>query len=391
MQRITWLIVWVLLGLPAAHAAHWSVTVVELRDDERYQSRRFVERLPLRPWGRPFAGAEVALRESRFPLATAAVDIELKRLELREAELVAGVLAAHENGDQIFILDLPNAQVAELAEATREKSLLLLNASAQGDDLRAERCAPQLLHTIPHDRQLTDGLAQFLTARRWNNVLLLSGPSEADQRLSAAFTASAQRFGLRLTQRDFVPNRDPRQRELNNLDLLTGGTTYDVVFIAEADGEWARDAEFQTQLPRPVIGSVGLTAGAWHWNYERHGAPQLNLRFRRHASRDMTGVDWAVWAAMKAIVTAAIELGSEETELANLSAQIKRPELLLDGFKGQALNFRPWDGQLRQPIFLNSALIVVERAPLPGFLHPINHLDTLGFDEPENRCQRRSP
>ncbi len=329
----------------------------------------------------------MALRESRFPLEAAGIQITLKRLELRAAELITEVLQAHEAGDQIFILDLPNQQALELAQATRDKPLLLFNASATADHLRGEHCEPHVLHTIPHDRQLTDGLAQFLAAKKWHQILLLRGPSEADQQLAAAFTASSKRFGLKITARDFVPNNDPRQRELNNLDLLTGGTNYDALFIAEADGEWARDAEFQTQLPRPVMGSVGLTAGAWHWNYERHGAPQLNNRFRKHANRDMTGFDWAVWAAMKTIVLTAIELGGADSELAALIAKIRAPELQLDGFKGQALNYRSWDGQLRQPIFLNSDLVVVERTPLAGFLHPINNLDTLGFDEPETRCR----
>jgi hypothetical protein len=31
--------------------------------------------------------------------------------------------------------------------------------------------------------------------------------------------------------------------------------------------------------------------------------------------------------------------------------------------------------------------LVVERAPLEGFLHARNTLDTLGFDDKESRCK----
>jgi ABC transporter substrate binding protein (PQQ-dependent alcohol dehydrogenase system) len=60
--------------------------------------------------------------------------------------------------------------------------------------------------------------------------------------------------------------------------------------------------------------------------------------------------------------------------------------LVLDGFKGYRLDFRPWDHQLRQPIFLTSLDWVVARAPLEGFLHETNNLDTLGLDEYETQC-----
>lgn len=36
-----------------------------------------------------------------------------------------------------------------------------------------------------------------------------------------------------------------------------------------------------------------LIAAAWHWSWERHGAPQLNQRFERRAKRRMQGADWA--------------------------------------------------------------------------------------------------
>ena len=56
------------------------------------------------------------------------------------------------------------------------------------------------------------------------------------------------------------------------------------------------------------------------------------------------------------------------------------------GFKGQALTFRSWDQQLRQPVLLAQALMVVSLSPQEGFLHQKFLTDTLGFDEPETKC-----
>ena len=65
---------------------------------------------------------------------------------------------------------------------------------------------------------------------------------------------------------------------------------------------------------------------------------------------------------------------------------LRGPELSLAGFKGVPLSFRPWDGQLRQPVLLAAAHSLIAVSPIEGFLHPKNELDTLGFDQPESQC-----
>ncbi|HKH20579.1 MAG TPA: amino acid ABC transporter substrate-binding protein, partial [Gammaproteobacteria bacterium] len=62
-------------------------------------------------------------------------------------------------------------------------------------------------------------------------------------------------------------------------------------------------------------------------------------------------------------------------------------KLVIDGFKDYRLDFRPWNNQLRQPIFLTTYDTVVATAPLEGFLQQSNNLDTLGLDETENQCE----
>ena len=64
-------------------------------------------------------------------------------------------------------------------------------------------------------------------------------------------------------------------------------------------------------------------------------------------------------------------------------------EAELDGSKGVAMGFRPWDGQLRQPVLLSDGQSVIAMAPADGVLHPKNTLDTLGADAPEQLCKPR--
>jgi ABC transporter substrate binding protein (PQQ-dependent alcohol dehydrogenase system) len=58
-----------------------------------------------------------------------------------------------------------------------------------------------------------------------------------------------------------------------------------------------------------------------------------------------------------------------------------------DGNKGLAVSVRHWDHQLRQAILLATPYAVAAQAPVEGFLHKTNNLDTLGDDEPESSCR----
>jgi ABC transporter substrate binding protein (PQQ-dependent alcohol dehydrogenase system) len=215
--------------------------------------------------------------------------------------------------------------------------------------------------------------------------LLLEGPRPEDRLLADSFERAAKRFGLKIIERrPFVLSNDPRQRDQGNVALLSAGADHDVVFVADSDGEFGRGVPYRTVRPRPVVGSEGLVATGWHWSWERHGAPQLSGRLEKHAGRRMAEPDWAAWMAVKAVVEAVVR--TQNAPFATLVKYLKGDEITLDGFKGNRLGFRSWDNQLRQPILLATHNAIIERAPIAGFLHPSNNMDTLGFDQRESRC-----
>jgi ABC transporter substrate binding protein (PQQ-dependent alcohol dehydrogenase system) len=123
---------------------------------------------------------------------------------------------------------------------------------------------------------------------------------------------------------------------------------------------------------------------AWAPVLESWGAVQLQNRFEALAARGMRSEDYAAWAALRAIGEAATRTGSADP--ATLRAYMLGPDFALDGFKGRGLSFRPWNGQLRQPIPVVNARALVAMAPLPAFLHQRNEMDSLGLDQPESAC-----
>ncbi len=70
-----------------------------------------------------------------------------------------------------------------------------------------------------------------------------------------------------------------------------------------------------------------------------------------------------------------------------LVAYLGGEEITIDGFKGNRLYFRDWDRQLRQPLLIATHNAVIERAPIQGFLHQTNNMDTLGFDRRDSQCK----
>ena len=383
------LLVLALAATPLAGAADEELPIgyVALKKDPRYTVKRTFARYLTEALGSPYVGAKVAIEESKFVGSAVGVEFKLKRRRAKSEDgLVRSALKLVDDGAKYILVDAPAALVDEVARATRGLDVLLFNITARDDVLRQAQCRSHLLHVIPSHAMTTDALVQYLISRKWREALVLTGPRPEDEQLTAAFERSAKRFGVEIVERrPFVLSNDPREREKNNVALLTAGADYDVVFVADTGGEFARDVPYQTVLPRLVVGSEGLAAAGWHWAWERHGAPQLEKRFRKKAKRPMRDFDWAAWMAVKAVVEAVLR--TEGGDFAAVRDYLLGDEIVLDGFKGNRLNFRPWNRQLRQPLLLITHNWVVDRAPLRGFLHQTNNLDTLGFDERDSRCE----
>lgn len=371
-----------------ASARELTIGVVFDPNDARYESKRLEKNFPGQPLGRPKSGAEVAIAESEFQLAQFNVKASLQDVPVANAvEAKAQIEALAKKGVRHFLLDLSGATVAELAKSLQQSEVLLFNVSASDAVLRRTACSANLFHTLPDDTMTADATAQFLAFRKWGKVLLLSGTTPADASQVAAAQQAIKRYGLKtVATKPFKLSNDPRERDFANTALLTAGIDADVVWVVDADGEFAREVPYRTVMPRPVVGSAGLVSEGWHASWEHNGAQQLNRRFRRLTGRWMASPDWAAWVAAKAI----IEVTLKSPDVRQHRRELRSPELMLDGAKGARLSFRPWDQQLRQPVFLAHGGIgggIAGVAPFDGFLHPKNNLDTLGADELESPCK----
>jgi ABC transporter substrate binding protein (PQQ-dependent alcohol dehydrogenase system) len=371
-------------------AASWQILVVGLRDDPRYERKTLEQAFIGKPTGRPLVAAQIALDELKDNLQDSGNQVKLQDLQWDGKNTTELLAEINKRKAQVLLLDLPAEQQKALMEVFGKVTTapIVFNISDSSDALRGAFCHPHWLHTLPSDRMLADATAQWLAARNWRDVIVLVGAQPQDQALRDVWMGSVKRYGLKVkAERKFVLSGDPRQREASNPKLLTAEPAHDVVMVLDTVGEFAKALPYNTALPRPVVGSGGLVPLAWHASWERYGAPQLSHRFQKLTNKQMASQDWASWMAVKSFATALDE--EPKATLAQLLHKLRSGTTTLDGFKGTALSFRPWDGQLRQGIFMAHGEAVAGMAPVEGVLHPKEILDTLGADEPESLCKRR--
>lgn len=286
----------------------------------------------------------------------------------------------------LLLLDAPADAILAVADLPDAEGALLINVGAPDDRLRDADCRANLLHALPSLAMRADALMQFLSLKRWDSLALLAGQHPDDLAWAEALRRSAAKFGLIIEDdRPWAFDGDLGRTAQAEIPLfLQDWASHDVLLVADEIGDWGRYVPSNTWEPRPVAGSEGIVPAAWSPVLENWGASQLQGRFMDLAGRPMRPRDYAAWAAMRAIGEAVTRTGSADP--AALRAWLLGPEAALDGFKGTPLSFRPWDGQLRQPIAVVQPRAMIGMAPFEPFLHQVNELDSLGLDQPESAC-----
>lgn len=286
-----------------------------------------------------------------------------------------------------IVADVPVTVLRDLAAHPKAQDSLIFNASAQEAELRDDACAPNVFHTIPSYAMRADALSQTFVSKRWSDVAMIYGSYPQDQKLAEAMRVSFAKFGLRLrSEKQWAADADIRRTASSEIPIFTQDLKdHDVLVVVDEVDDFGRYVAYNTWLPRPIAGTQGLRPIAWDRTAEQWGAAQLQSRFTKASDRAMFSRDYAAWAAVRTLGEAVTRTNSADPKV--IRDYILSPEFELAGFKGRALSYRSWNGQLRQPIPVVGPTAVVANAPLDGFLHQNNELDTLGLDQAESNCK----
>ncbi|HEX2447836.1 MAG TPA: ABC transporter substrate-binding protein [Methyloceanibacter sp.] len=297
------------------------------------------------------------------------------------------------DGPAIIIADLEAKDLLAVADLPEAKDSIIFNIRSGDDRLRGEDCRFNVFHIAPTWSMRADALAQYLIWKKWNKWFVLKGVAPSDQDYDAAVKRAAGRFGGKVVEeREYKfdtanPRTDSGHQQIQTQmpEVTQGAPEHDVLWVVDTVEHFGEYVPYRDYDPRPVVGTQGLIAVAWHRSYEQYAGTQMQHRFERFAKRVMTERDYSAWIAVRAVGEAVTRSG--KSDVADIRAYILSDAFTVAAFKGEGLSFRSWDHQLRQPLLITGARSLVSMSPQEGFLHPKNLTDTLGYDEPETKCK----
>ncbi|MGC2408951.1 MAG: ABC transporter substrate-binding protein [Methyloceanibacter sp.] len=365
-----------------------------------YLGKAYPEPLPLSYAERPIKdkgiqGARLYIKEANQSGGFVGMAFDLiEAIVPAKGDVVAKAKEILKNGDALIVADLEPEDLLAVADLPEAKNSVIMNIRSSQVALRQGQCRQNVFHIIPDWAMRADAIAQYLIVKKWPRWFVLRGDSAADKDYLEQIRRAAKRYGGKIVE-ERVYNLPPGARNLDSgyqqvqgqIPMVTqGAPDHDVIWVIDTDDNFGDYLPYRTSEPNLVVGTQGLQATAWDKSYTEYGAMTFQDDILKLAKRDATERDYTAWIGVRALTDAAMRSG--KTSVPEIKQYLLSDDFNLEGHKGQAMNFRLWDHQMRQPIILGGGTrTVVSKSPQEGFLHEKNLTDTLGFDEPETKCK----
>ena len=310
------------------------------------------------------------------------------------ADVVAKAKEILAKGNAFIIADLEPKDLVAVADLPEAANSIIVNIRSNEEALRQELCRSNVFHIVPDWAMRADALGQYLIWKKWPRWFVIRGNTDADKEYVEMIKRTAARFGGKVVGEkvyDLPPgarNTDSGYQQVQGqIPMETeSAPEHDVIWVANTDEGFGDYLMYRTYLPDPVVGTQGLQALAWDPSYTEYGAMHFQNGLPKLAKRKPVERDYTAWLGGRALTDGIMRSG--KTTPPEVKAYLLSDQFKLEGFKGQAMSFRTWDHQLRQPVILGGgSRVPVSTSPQEGFLHETNLTDTLGFDKPETKCK----
>ena len=376
---------------PALSADILAVKAAVIRVD--VQKPLPISRLDLPPDDLGFVGGQLATADNQTTGRFTGQAFETIDLAVAPDQAVAEAQRLVAEGVHYIVMAAEADTLLAVADAVGD-SAVVVNAQAMDDRLRNDACRANVLHVAPSRAMVTDALAQFLMWKKWREWALVHGSHPEDLLLAEAYRRAAKKFGAKIVEeRVFEDTGGARRTDSGHVLVQKQMPVFtqrmddhDVLVAADEADVFAAYLPYQTWDPRPVAGSAGLRPTTFHPAHEAWGATQFQRRFEKESNRYARPLDYQVWLALRVLGEVVTRTNSYDPAV--MRDYLLGPNFELAAFKGVKVTFRPWNGQLRQPVLLVGDKVLVSVSPQKEYLHKVSRLDTLGFDEPESTCVR---
>lgn len=262
---------------------------------------------------------------------------------------------------------------AMLAAKASRAGVLFMNIGAQADDLRGANCDPFTFHVEASSSMYVDAMVRRYIAsgvKRW--CFVRTDESEqvarferAKQTLRALDPGATSVTDVRVEegQPDFTGSFEAVADGAPDLVAMLLSPLSQLVFLGQfqtsdldakvigypAPATQLRQFYATSAYDAPTAGS-GQHEALWDASLDQGGAADVNARFLNRFGRGMDPPAWAAYVAVKVMTDAATHTGSLEPS--DWAEYLADPSTTVDVYKGLGTSFRPWDHQLRQPLYI---------------------------------------
>lgn len=292
--------------------------------------------------------------------------------------------AAFRAGQRLVVAEEVHALVGGLGEGqaeilsavAHEHKIPFFNIGSPNDALRGAACSPYTFHVEASAAMYLDVLVDWYTRLGHNRWFIVHEGSEAGAALHqrARKALRAWQRGAEVVGTAAVVQEQPVY--LEELEQARGADANVILLLLEAQDQIAFLSQQESvgldmavaPFPDPVTqtrnyhaaiqyragtAGSGYRAALWDTTLAAHGAKDLNERFMSRWGKPMDPPAWAAYQAVKLLTEAVI--ATRTLDSATLIAYLESPAAVFDIQKGPATSFRPWDHQLRQPLYLVEA------------------------------------
>lgn len=362
-------------------------------------------------------GATMAAEEFIFNATLFGVDFSVAIEQGEDVLAVADQL--RDDGIDAIVGGITDTDARALSAWAADQGVPFVNLLASTDTLRNAECARTTFHLAPSAAMYLDALAGWYVGaglRQW--YFLHSDTSEAEAQLARATRAiEGRHFGARVVGSSTVASGADVEAIASDIAgsdadlvvlLLSAEEQLTALAALEAAGldvmvagfphpeTQSRDFFVASRAAAPELGS-GFRAVAWEPTLDAYGARELNARYLARWNEPMAAGAWAAMVAIKSLYEAMFLGGSSEPEA--VIDYLRAESTVFDLWKGIGASFRPWDHQMRQPLYLakiseddsegiQAGLLVGELPAIymPG-TDPIERLDQLGDLASDSTCR----
>lgn len=311
-------------------------------------------------------GLDLFVLQASSPTPEAAVRAAERLIELEDVDALLGGVG--------------EGQLEALIPLAEQAGIPLFNIGTQADRFRGADCARHVFHVEASDAMYLDAIVQSFAAQGYRRWFLVHFDTPHGQDMQTRAVRAIERYGEggeAVGAASTFPGQPVYYDEIDRavradadvilvmLDAIDQIAFYGMLQTSGAGIQAVSYPDPVTQTRDYALALRQLTRGftpdarfhLWDPTLEANGAAEFNEAYLGRFSGIADPTAWSAYAATKVFYETVRAVGSTDT---NAIIEHLESGAEFDLFKGAGTSFRPWDHQLRQPLYQGRIAVDLE-------------------------------